>query len=156
MDLLFLIEYLLELPAFPPTISVGREPFDYGDLLRANCTSPPARPAARLKFYLNQLLVRKNVCRQHRNFRNLAILQVASSPPLSSREAQERRWSDLALELSLHEYHFNQGRLILRCVSQVANIYHEEAVLELASARNPVPEKGKLQFRFLQAFTINF
>ncbi|XP_044262411.1 uncharacterized protein LOC123009907 [Tribolium madens] len=113
---------VVQLPEFFPTISVGRDPLDYGDVLRANCTSPPARPAAKLKFLLNDLL-------------------VASTPPLSPRRSQEVQWSDLSLELPLHEYHFSRGKLILRCVAQVAGIYHEEAVLELPSVRDPVPAK---------------
>ncbi|KYB28506.1 uncharacterized protein LOC659208 [Tribolium castaneum] len=113
---------VVQLPEFFPTISVGRDPLDYGDVLRANCTSPPARPAAKLKFFLNDLL-------------------VASTPPLSPRRSQEVLWSDLNLELPLHEYHFMQGKLVLRCVAQVAGIYHEEAVLVLPSLRDPVPAK---------------
>ncbi|KAJ8961972.1 hypothetical protein NQ314_005752, partial [Rhamnusium bicolor] len=113
------------LPEYPPKISVGREPLDYGDTLRANCSSSPARPRAMLKFVLNNLT-------------------VARTEPLTPRQSQETAWSDLSLEMVLSEFHFNSGRLILRCVAQVAGIYHEEAVLKLTSARDPVPERGKL------------
>ncbi|KAJ3640912.1 hypothetical protein Zmor_027445 [Zophobas morio] len=113
---------VVQLPESPPTISVGREPLDYGDTLRANCSSPPSRPAARLKFILNEL-------------------PVAFSEDFSPRSSQETRWSDLPLELLLQEHHFNRGKLVLRCVAQILDVYHEEAVLELTSARNPVPEK---------------
>lgn len=42
-----------EPPSHPPVISVGREPLDYGDILRANCSSYQSRPPASLKFILN-------------------------------------------------------------------------------------------------------
>ncbi|KAL3279564.1 hypothetical protein HHI36_017071 [Cryptolaemus montrouzieri] len=48
-----------ELPEFPPTISVEGEPLDCGDTLRANCTSQPARPPARLTLVLNDLVETK-------------------------------------------------------------------------------------------------
>ncbi|CAH1957794.1 unnamed protein product [Acanthoscelides obtectus] len=47
---------LLELPEYPPTISVSREPLDYGDTLRANCSCSPSRPRATLTFYLNDIM----------------------------------------------------------------------------------------------------
>lgn len=57
---------------------------------------------------------------------------------------QDPVWSDLSIVKSLSEFDFNQGggRLILECVSQVAG-YESNAVLELASARHPVPERGE-------------
>lgn len=53
-------------------------------------------------------------------------------------------WSDLSIVKPLSEFDFNQGggRLMLECVSQVAG-YESSAVLELASARHPVPERGE-------------
>ncbi|CAH0559283.1 unnamed protein product [Brassicogethes aeneus] len=90
--------YIVKLPDNPPTISVGRDPLDYGDMLRANCSSPPARPPALLKFLLNNLT-------------------VARSEPLTPRKTMEQAWSDLTLEMELYEFHFSQGRLILKCVS---------------------------------------
>ncbi|KAH0808067.1 hypothetical protein GEV33_014724 [Tenebrio molitor] len=117
-----LINNSIKLPQYPPTISVGREPLDYGDVLRANCSSPPARPPAWLKFMLNNST-------------------VSFTPRMLPRQVQEAHWSDLSLELKLEAYHFNRGKLILRCAAEVSEIYYEEAVLELASARNPVPEK---------------
>ncbi|KAJ8971230.1 hypothetical protein NQ317_017460, partial [Molorchus minor] len=112
------------LPEFSPQISVNGEPFDYGGVLRANCTSSPSRPKASLKFILNDLT-------------------VARSEPLLPRQYQETAYGDLAVEMVLYEFHFNEGgKLILRCVADIADVYHEEAVLSLHSKRNPVPERG--------------
>nr|CAI5820618.1 unnamed protein product [Callosobruchus analis] len=48
-----------ELPEYPPTISVSREPLDYGDTLKANCSCSPSRPRATLTFYLNDIMVNR-------------------------------------------------------------------------------------------------
>ncbi|KAK9871070.1 hypothetical protein WA026_011351 [Henosepilachna vigintioctopunctata] len=113
---------VVHLPEFPPTISVDGEPLDCGDTLRANCTSQPARPPARLTLILNGLV-------------------VAKSDPLTFRQTQEMAWSDLSLEVLLTEFYFAQGRLILQCKAEIDDIYREEATLQLASVRNPVHER---------------
>ncbi|CAH1118814.1 unnamed protein product [Phaedon cochleariae] len=113
---------VVQLPEYPPTISVFGEPLDYGDILRANCTCPPSRPKASLTFLLNNYT-------------------VAKSEPLGPRSYQESAWSDLSLEMELSEFHFNTGRLLLQCVAEIADVYHEEAVLKLGSVRDPVPER---------------
>lgn len=113
---------VVQLPDFPPEISVGREPLDYGDTLKANCSSPPARPRASLKFVLNDLT-------------------VARTEPLTPRQYQELAWSDLSLNMVLSEYHFDGGKLKLQCIAVIEDIYREEAVLRLSSAREPRPER---------------
>ncbi|KAF5289700.1 hypothetical protein FQR65_LT11754 [Abscondita terminalis] len=113
---------VVQLPEDPPTISVSSEPLDYGDVLRANCSSPPSRPPATLKFILNNRT-------------------VAKSETIISKKSQEMLWSDLSLELPLSEVHFNGGRLILRCEALIADMYQEYAELRLDSVRDPVPER---------------
>lgn len=49
---------LAELPEDPPTITVNSQPLDYGDVLRANCSSSPSLPPATLRFILNNQTVR--------------------------------------------------------------------------------------------------
>ncbi|CAG9857990.1 unnamed protein product [Phyllotreta striolata] len=117
---------VIQPPETAPTISVFGEPLDYGDLLRANCSSPPARPRASLTFFLNNYT-------------------VATSEPLLPHHYQRSEWSDLGLVIRLYAEHFDDGRLILRCVADIENVYHEEAVLKLGSAREPVPERVSAQ-----------
>lgn len=52
-------------------------------------------------------------------------------------------WSDLSLRMELDEHHFDRGRLILRCIAHIPEIYHEEAILELDSVREPISQRGK-------------
>ncbi|KAL1497145.1 hypothetical protein ABEB36_008151 [Hypothenemus hampei] len=113
---------VVQIPEHPPQISVGREALDYGDILRANCSSHPSRPPADLKFILNNITVNQ-------------------SEPALLRRRNTRDWSDLQLELKLSFIHFNRGRLILQCVAQIPSIYQEIAELELESVRHPVPAR---------------
>lgn len=114
---------VVQLPDDAPTISVGREPLDYGDDLIANCMSPPSRPPAMLKFVLNNRTVAR------------------TDPFVLQRMSQELSWSDLFLNLTLTKYHFRTGRLILRCEARIENIYHKYAELKLNTARDPIPER---------------
>ncbi|XP_031338628.1 uncharacterized protein LOC116167411 isoform X2 [Photinus pyralis] len=113
---------VVQLPDDAPTISVGREPLDYGDELIANCMSRPSRPPAMLKFILNNRT-------------------VARTDPFQKRIPPEPSWSDLLLNLTLTEDHFRTGRLILRCEARIENIYHKYAELKLNTARDPIPER---------------
>ena len=45
------------LPDKPPTLTTDKSFYIVGDLLRANCTSPPSRPAATLSFVMNNIVV---------------------------------------------------------------------------------------------------
>jgi hypothetical protein len=46
------------LPDHHPTLNTDKNFYDIGDVLRANCSSPPSRPAATLTFMLNDHMVR--------------------------------------------------------------------------------------------------
>lgn len=75
----------------------------------------------------------------------VCVFQVAShEPPTAASTSRNQRaeWSDLALKLKLSEFHFSGGRLVLRCIAQVSSVYQKEAVLELQSARRPIPQRG--------------
>ncbi|XP_066253766.1 uncharacterized protein [Euwallacea similis] len=113
---------VIQLPESSPKISVGREVLDVGDILRANCSSPPSRPPVTLKFILNNRT-------------------VALNNPYPFRRLSERSWSDLILELTLGEIHFDNGRLVLGCMAVIPGVYDDEVALELESAKDPVPQR---------------
>lgn len=114
---------VVQLPSSPPTISVSHKPLDYDDILRANCSSPPSKPQAILRMTLNNMVIGRT---------DMTVVQKSLEPV----------WSDLSVEKPLTEFYFKEGggRLILECVAQVAG-FESNAVLELASARHPVPER---------------
>lgn len=45
------------LPESPPVIHTEHDRYEPGDTLRANCTSPPSKPAANLSFFVNNIPV---------------------------------------------------------------------------------------------------
>lgn len=49
--------FVSELPKSKPVIVTDKDKYDPGDSLIANCTSPPSKPVASLKFFLNNMLV---------------------------------------------------------------------------------------------------
>ncbi|KAI5753739.1 hypothetical protein M8J77_002932 [Diaphorina citri] len=48
---------VVHLPESAPVISTEHERYDPDDILRANCTSSPSKPAATLSFLLNNIPV---------------------------------------------------------------------------------------------------
>lgn len=53
-----------ELPHSPPTLFTERDRYDVGDILQANCTTPPSKPGASVSFFLNGQSVSVCVCRR--------------------------------------------------------------------------------------------
>jgi hypothetical protein len=54
---------LAALPDKRPVVIVERSDYEVGDILRANCSSGPSRPAANLTFYLNDNAVSTSISR---------------------------------------------------------------------------------------------
>jgi len=69
--------------------------------------------------------------------------QVAESEVDPFKKISERSWSDLFLELPLEDEHFDNGRLVLQCLAVLPGVYQDEVSLELESAKDPIPQKGK-------------
>ncbi|XP_047002319.1 uncharacterized protein LOC124619777 [Schistocerca americana] len=127
---------VVSLPEGPPTLVAERERYYPGDLLRANCTAPPSRPAAQLSFYINDEPVSGNGWR------------VLSADSLQT--------SVMSLSVRLRSAHFSDpagvfaapgGRLsaTLTCRAELAGIYQQEAALQLAppppAQAEPVPQR---------------
>lgn len=51
------VYFLSELPHSPPTLWTERERYDPGDILRANCSTPPSKPGSTISFLLNNIPV---------------------------------------------------------------------------------------------------
>jgi hypothetical protein len=54
------------LPESPPEIQTEHDRYEPGDTLRANCTSPPSKPAASLSFFLNNIPVSSLFFKDHK------------------------------------------------------------------------------------------
>ncbi|XP_065084470.1 uncharacterized protein LOC135706744 [Ochlerotatus camptorhynchus] len=49
---------VVELPHSPPTLWTEHTKYDPGDILRANCSTPPSKPGATITFLLNSMTIR--------------------------------------------------------------------------------------------------
>ncbi|XP_068081911.1 uncharacterized protein [Anabrus simplex] len=114
---------VVALPESPPVIETERDRYDPGDILRANCTSPPSKPAASLSFLLNNIPV--------------------GVPDLRRYKAEDSLHSSaLSLTMQLFPSHYSNGELVLKCTAYLSSLYRETTEVHLGSrAREPVPER---------------
>ncbi|CAH1118822.1 unnamed protein product [Phaedon cochleariae] len=110
------------LPSDSPNIITDKSFYDIGDVLRANCSSPPSRPAATLTFILNNIVV-------------CAKCNTIKTPVADLFSV------DLSLDLPLFESHFHGGLLTLKCVSRIGDLYQQDSQITFSNARDPVPAK---------------
>lgn len=57
---LFRLFLLAEYPDGRPQLWTDHERYEPGDVLRANCSSPPSRPRVELRLTLNNIVVRRH------------------------------------------------------------------------------------------------
>ncbi|XP_075211002.1 uncharacterized protein LOC142318314 [Lycorma delicatula] len=112
-----------QIPDRGPVVHTNQQHYKTGDVLSANCTSPPSRPPATLSFLLNNNPVGTPETRVHPSDDQL-------------------QWSSLSLNLMLLPSHFVNGHLVLKCTAVIASIYRDTAEVQLTSrGKEPVPER---------------
>ncbi|XP_073821856.1 uncharacterized protein [Musca autumnalis] len=103
---------VVELPHNPPVITGMRARYHIGDILRGNCTSRHSRPAANLTWTVNNEEIHPSYVRHykvHRDSRN--DMQTAT----------------IGLHFVINEYHFENGKLKIRCIAEIGDIYHKSS-----------------------------
>ncbi|XP_052863756.1 uncharacterized protein LOC128270397 [Anopheles cruzii] len=114
---------VVELPHSPPTLWTEHTKYDPGDILRANCSTPPSKPGATITFLLNSITVGLEPTALHPTHDNL-------------------QWASRDLTIQLLPSHYATGQLILRCLAEVGTIYSEVSQAPLESSRKePIPER---------------
>ncbi|XP_040152046.1 uncharacterized protein LOC120893907 [Anopheles arabiensis] len=114
---------VVELPHSPPTLWTEHTKYDPGDILRANCSTPPSKPGATITFLLNSMTVGTESTVLHPTHDNL-------------------HWASRDLTIQLLPSHYSTGQLILRCLAEVGTIYSEVSQAPLESSRKePIPER---------------
>nr|CAD7410761.1 unnamed protein product [Timema cristinae] len=114
------------LPMGPPELQVERARYHPGDILRANCSSPPSKPAASLTFLVNES-------------------PVGFSQTQYNKANDQLESSAQALTMQLFPSHFSGSHLVLRCTSYIGTLYRQSAEVRLDSrGRDPVPEREAL------------
>ncbi|XP_021693658.1 uncharacterized protein LOC5564746 [Aedes aegypti] len=114
---------VVELPHSPPTLWTEHTKYDPGDILRANCSTPPSKPGASITFLLNTMTVETELTVLHPTNDNL-------------------HWASKNLKIQLLPSHYSTGQLILRCLAEVGTVYSEVSQAPLESSRKePIPER---------------
>ncbi|XP_062540263.1 uncharacterized protein LOC134208246 [Armigeres subalbatus] len=133
---------VVELPEGGPTLWTEHNRYEAGDVLRANCSSPPSRPRADLKLTLNNIVI--------------------FTPDQTSRTTTDNLVTTaISLRIHLQSSHFTGGvqmmgggggsgggaggTLVLRCTATIGTLYERYSELELgAPQRDPVPARVTL------------
>ncbi|XP_065072468.1 uncharacterized protein LOC135696859 [Ochlerotatus camptorhynchus] len=126
---------VVELPESGPTLWTEHSRYEAGDVLRANCSSPPSRPRADLKLTLNNLVM----LNQDQTVRTTTDNLITTA---------------ISLRIHLQSSHFagvlmagggGSGTLVLRCTATIGTLYERYSELELgAQQRDPVPARVTL------------
>ncbi|XP_055588140.1 uncharacterized protein LOC129740482 [Uranotaenia lowii] len=128
---------VVELPDGGPTLWTEQNRYEPGDVLRANCSSPPSRPKAELKLTLNNIV-------------------VFTPDPVVRMTTDSLMTSAVSLRLHLQSSHFNGGlqmgggghgggTLVLRCTATIGKLYERYSERELGvPQRDPVPARVTL------------
>ncbi|CAO1427951.1 unnamed protein product, partial [Diamesa hyperborea] len=122
---------VVELPETRPSLWTEHDRYEPGDVLRANCSSPPSRPQAELTLTINNIVV---YSADTQYFKTIEGLTASKSN----------------MRLQLQSVHFGGGpvmngggQLILRCTAQIGNFYQEYAEKELGvPQKDPIPARG--------------
>ncbi|XP_055309265.1 uncharacterized protein LOC129573094, partial [Sitodiplosis mosellana] len=105
---------VVELPKQLPVITGIQPRYRQGDAIRGNCTSFNSKPVANLTWMINDVAATWNVLRLHTPIKNLTTNLETTT---------------LELNLLAANNYFNnsRGRLKLKCLAKIHNIYEEAA-----------------------------
>ncbi|XP_063243615.1 uncharacterized protein LOC134542935 [Bacillus rossius redtenbacheri] len=114
---------VVAVPEGPPQLHTDKDRYDVGDVLRANCTSPPSKPAASITFLLNDV-------------------PVGGPETTYFKGPEPLEGSRKFLAMRLFPSHFSRGQLALRCTAYIATMYRQSAEARFGGrASDPVPER---------------
>ncbi|XP_073992842.1 uncharacterized protein isoform X3 [Rhodnius prolixus] len=108
---------VVDLPESGPILQLERtaDAYSVGETLKANCSSPPSKPAPILTFFING-----NPCSKEGYCERRVV-------PLSPTV----HWSASYLTLDLKPSHFPKGRLHILCTAVIKGFYKEQAEMDL-------------------------
>ncbi|KAJ2947631.1 hypothetical protein O0L34_g17432 [Tuta absoluta] len=114
---------VIALPTQDPTLSSDKDRYQPGELLRANCTSSPSKPATNLTIYINEEPLRSSETSLHPHDSGL-------------------QWTSVNAELKVTSDLFPGGRLRVACVASIYEVYRRSAILDFFTPEtDPRPER---------------
>ncbi|XP_055903550.1 uncharacterized protein LOC129939533 [Eupeodes corollae] len=158
---------VVEYPEKRPMLFTEHNRYEPGDVLRANCSTPPSRPRAELKFTINNMVVSSGETEYIKTVDNLmasriglklqlqAIHFTGGSPSLlnGGSSGSGINGGSINGNQMLNSLHNNQlgsgnptgGSLVLRCTAQIGDLYQEYKEIELGTPqRDPIPARVTL------------
>ncbi|XP_053605414.1 uncharacterized protein LOC128672342 [Plodia interpunctella] len=111
------------LPDFGPVLKADKDRYQPGEILRANCSSSPAKPAANLTIYVNGEPLYSSETSLHPSESGLL-------------------WSRVHADIKVVPDLFISGRLRVECVATVYDVYKKSAKLDFFTPEaDPRPER---------------
>ncbi|GFX16619.1 uncharacterized protein TNCV_23901 [Trichonephila clavipes] len=95
------------LPKEPPVIEGADSMYEVGDRVNVTCSSGPSKPAATLSWFINGNQANATFVRKYSSIRHYSGLQT----------------SQVGLEFIVGAKDFDQGKLKLRCVATISQVY---------------------------------
>ncbi|XP_049306524.1 uncharacterized protein LOC105227564 [Bactrocera dorsalis] len=161
------IMQVVELPEKRPTLFTEHTRYEPGDVLRANCSTPPSRPRAELKFTINNMVVGTSETQYIRTIDNLMASRISlklqlqgihftsANPSLLHSGGGHGYGGYNGGMNSVHSFGsagssagsggYSVGSLVLRCTAQIGDLYQEYKEIELGTPqKDPVPARVTL------------
>ncbi|CAD7091250.1 unnamed protein product [Hermetia illucens] len=129
---------VVEYPEKRPYLWADQDRYEPGDVLRANCSSPPSRPRTELKFTLNNIVIQPTDVQNIFTPEGLYATRISLKLQLQSSHFRNHHmgYGQLSNSISVN------GGLVLRCTAQIGNLYQEYSEIELGvPQRDPIPAR---------------
>ncbi|XP_068157158.1 uncharacterized protein beat-IIa [Drosophila tropicalis] len=148
------IMQVVELPDKRPQLSTEHTRYEPGDVLRANCSTPPSRPKVELTLTINNMVLTNVEVQYIRTIDNLIASRISVKLQL-----QGVHFSSVNPAIYNNEgygensvyghggpvYAPNTGSLLLRCTAQIGDLYQEYKEIELGTPqKDPIPARVTL------------
>ncbi|XP_058980883.1 uncharacterized protein LOC101891409 [Musca domestica] len=151
---------VVEFPDKRPQLFTDHTRYEPGDVLRANCSTPPSRPRAELRFTINNIPVSSEETQYIRTVDNLIASRLSLKVQLQSVHFAAASASGSNAGSSSNSHMINAlgpggttysggsnagatgGALLLRCTAQIGDLYQEYKEIELGTPqKDPIPAR---------------
>ncbi|KAH8340641.1 hypothetical protein KR059_003172, partial [Drosophila kikkawai] len=146
---------VVELPDKRPVLLTEHTRYEPGDVLRANCSTPPSRPRSELTFTINNMVITNVETQYIRTVDNLIVSRIALKLQLQGvhfSSVNPAIYNSIYGMNSVYGHggpvyapNPNPGGLLLRCSAQIGDLYQEYKEIELGTPqKDPIPARVTL------------
>ncbi|KAM7364723.1 beaten path IIb isoform 1-T3 [Cochliomyia hominivorax] len=143
---------VVEFPDKRPQLFTEQTRYEPGDVLRANCSTPPSRPRAELRFTINNIPVSTEETQYIRTVDNLIASRLSLKVQLqalhfatgnsNSHMINALNGGGSSISNTYGGSSASGGALLLRCTAQIGDLYQEYKEIELGTPqKDPVPAR---------------